>query len=57
LFAVLITCLIVMFIGIWTPHDAVWMDKITTALGYAITGIIGAMVGSSAAAEDKDKDK
>jgi hypothetical protein len=55
LMAVLLTCLIVSLIGILTSHDAVWLDKIATALGYGITGIIGAMVGSSAASKEKEK--
>jgi hypothetical protein len=57
LFAILVTILIVLFIGIWTPPGAVWMDKISSALGFGITGIIGAMVGSAATAKTKKNDE
>jgi roadblock/LC7 domain-containing protein len=34
-------------VGIWVAVDAVWMDRIFTALGHAITAIVGAMVGAA----------
>lgn len=54
LILLLVTILAVLVIGIWTPSDAEWMDKITSALGYGVTGIIGAMVGSAASSKKKD---
>ena len=50
----LFTTLLVLLIGIWTPPGAEWLDKITSALGYGVTGIIGAMVGSAASSKKSD---
>jgi len=53
--AILGALLIMGVIGIWTAPNAVWMEKISSALGYGITGIIGAMVGSAASVTGKRK--
>ena len=40
--------IITVIAGIWISETG-WMDRLTTALGHAITAVIGAIVGSSAA--------
>jgi hypothetical protein len=51
----LLTVLIQTFIGIWVAHTADWMASLATALGHAITGVVGAIVGSSVAKKDKSE--
>ena len=45
LMAILIAMIILAIVGIWIPKDATWMEKLTSALGYGVTGIIGANGG------------
>jgi len=40
-------CVAVTFIGILLG-DPAWLEPLTTALGYAITGVVGAILGSAA---------
>ncbi|WP_394154425.1 hypothetical protein [Loktanella salsilacus] len=35
------------FIGIWLTESS-WVESLATALGHAITGVVGAIVGSAA---------
>ncbi|MGI0527310.1 hypothetical protein [Rhizobium giardinii] len=44
----LLTVLISTLIGIWVG-DTQWMAALATALGHAVTGVVGAIVGSSVA--------
>lgn len=43
----LLGSLVVVSIGLGIG-DMGWMDRLTTALGHAITGVVGAIVGSAA---------
>lgn len=49
----LLTVLLQTFIGIWIAKDADWMTTMANALGHAITGVVGAIVGSSVAKKAK----
>lgn len=49
----LIVGCVVTAIGIWVGN-ASWMDTLTTALGHAITGVVGAIVGSAASKDKSD---
>lgn len=51
LVVLLVSALVIAIVGIWIPANAIWMDKLFTAIGYAITAIVGAIVG--AAVSDK----
>lgn len=47
LIVITLLSLAIAIVGIWLPADAIWMDRLYTALGHAIAAIIGAMVGSA----------
>ncbi|KPH09111.1 hypothetical protein CO657_19805 [Rhizobium acidisoli] len=49
----LLTVLISTFVGIWVG-DTQWMAALANALGHAVTGVVGAIVGSSVAKKSND---
>lgn len=45
--------ILITIFGIWISADATeWMTSLVVALGHAITGVVGAIVGSAAAKKD-----
>lgn len=59
IFAAIALLLLLMFsvliaiAGIFVSGDSAWLNTIFTALGHAITGVVGAIVGSSVAKSNK----
>lgn len=53
LLLLLIFAVLMALVGIWAG-EANWLNTIFTALGHAITGVVGAIVGSSVASSKDD---